>query len=75
MCWLIAAMKVCNLIDGKGRLKSQIAKAEKRVGLGLDFVKAPVKQKKNGRAHGKSGSSPVARPRVADGPPPGEGRS
>lgn len=60
ICMFISAMKVCNLIDGKGRLKSQIAKAEKRVGLGLDFVKIPVEEKKNGRAHGKNGSSPAA---------------
>lgn len=46
LCMLLAAMKVCNLIDGKGSLKSQIEQAERKIGVPMAFTKAPVASKK-----------------------------
>lgn len=40
VCMLLAALKVCDLIDGEGRRKNQIAKAAKRMGITLDFALA-----------------------------------
>lgn len=47
ICMLIAAMKLCDNIDYKGGLKSQIDRAAKKMGLSLGFAKAsPNKDKK-----------------------------
>jgi hypothetical protein len=43
---LIISMKLCDNIDYKGGLKSQLDRAAKRMGMSLNFVKAPKKEKK-----------------------------
>ncbi|BAS11828.1 hypothetical protein AHiyo8_01310 [Arthrobacter sp. Hiyo8] len=53
LCMLLAAMKVCNLIDGKGSLKSQIEQAERKIGVPMIFTKAPVTGKKKKGASNK----------------------
>ncbi|NVM96077.1 DUF5677 domain-containing protein [Arthrobacter wenxiniae] len=46
LCMLVAAMKVCNLIDGKGSLKSQIEQAERKIGVPMEFAKVPAADNK-----------------------------
>lgn len=43
---LIIAMKLCDNVDDKGGLKSQLDRAAKRMGMSLTFVKAPKKEKR-----------------------------
>jgi hypothetical protein len=38
ICMLIASLKVCNAIDGKSRLRAQVERAEKRMGLSIKFA-------------------------------------
>ncbi len=40
ICMVIAALKTCNEIDGKGRLRAQVARAEKRMGISMTLQKA-----------------------------------
>lgn len=37
VCMLLAALKVCDLVDGEGRRKTQLRKAAKRIGIALEF--------------------------------------
>lgn len=53
LCMLLAAMKVCNLMDGKGSLKSQIEQAVRKIGVPMVFAKAPVAGKKKEGAPNK----------------------
>jgi hypothetical protein len=38
ICMLIASMKLCNEIEAKGRTRTQIEKAARRMGISLDFA-------------------------------------
>jgi hypothetical protein len=40
ICMLLVALKTTNAIDGKGRLRSQVARAEKRMGVTMPLQRA-----------------------------------
>ncbi|MGN6128364.1 MAG: DUF5677 domain-containing protein, partial [Humibacter sp.] len=43
ICMVIASLKTCNAIDGKGRLQAQVARSEKRMGVTMPLMKVRAK--------------------------------